>query len=112
VPADSDKDVIWRDVESQRAAAESAAPDGYQAIVEVHLVNRPAPVVVEKVETRRTQPWVLFHSYGPGGGDPSHESDVHVFVTLSQIMRIELRYERAGRFPPGFTVTELREADA
>jgi hypothetical protein len=112
VPADSDKDVIWRDVESQRAAAESAAPDGYQAIVEVHLVNRPAPVVVEKVETRRTQPWVLLHSYGPDGGDPAHESDVHVFVTLSQIMRIELRYERAGRFPPGFTVTELREADA
>jgi hypothetical protein len=30
-----------------------------------------------------------------------------VFVTLAQIMRIELRYERAGQFPPGLIVTEL-----
>jgi hypothetical protein len=41
------------------------------------------------------------------GAKPAHPSDVHVFVTMAQIARIEVRYERAGRFPPGFSVTEL-----
>ena len=107
---EQDNHWIWRIVENNRAAADKAAPDGYQAIVEAHLVGVPAPVVVERVETRRDQPWVMLHSFGPEETRPkAHPEDRLVFVTAGHIARVEIRFVRTGRYPTGFAVTELDE---
>ena len=111
----SEKDIhwIWRVVENNRAAADKAAPEGYQAIVEAHLVGVPAPVVVERVETRRDQPWVTLHSYGPEEDRrEAHPEDRLVFVPAGHIARVEIRFVRTGRYPTGFAVSELDDKTA
>ena len=104
---------IWRIVEDNRAAADKAAPEGYPAIVEAHLLGVPAPVVVERVETRRDQPWVMLHSYGPEEDrNKAHPEDRLVFVPSTHIARVEIRYVRTGRYPTGFAVSELDDEPA
>jgi hypothetical protein len=105
-----DNHFVWRIIENNRAAAQQHAPDGYQAIVEAHLLYREAPIVVSKVETQRDQPWVLLHSYGPDHGDGNaHPDDTLVFVPETHIDRVELRFVRTGRYPAGFTVSEFAD---
>jgi hypothetical protein len=110
---ETDSHWIWRVVEHNRAAAEKAAPEGHQAIVEVHLVGVPAPVVVERVETRHDQPWVMLHSYGPEEERTgTHPEDRLVFVPPAHIARLEIRFVRTGRYPTGFAVSELDDETA
>ena len=104
---------IWRVVEDNRAAADRAAPEGHQAIVEAHLVGVAAPVVVERVETRRDQPWVMLHAYGPEEvRTAAHPEDRLVFVHSNHVARVEVRFVRRGRYPTGFAVSELDDQGA
>ena len=111
--SEKDSHWIWRIVENNRAAAERAAPEGHQAIVEVHLAGLPAPVVVERVETQRDHPWVMLHSYGPEEvRTKAHPEDRLVFVPAGHIARVEIRFVRTGRYPTGFAVSELDDKTA
>jgi len=98
---EKDSHWIWRIVEHKRAAAEKAAPEGFQAIVEAHLAGVPAPVIVERVETRRDQPWVMLHSYvAEEDQATAHPEDRLVFVPAGHIARVEVRYVRTGGTRP------------
>lgn len=102
---------IWSTLESDYKDVKAKAPDGFEPVVEVFIHGRPDPVEIGRVEAHRDpdHPWVRFESRTEAY--KLHPRDRWVYVTESNIGRIEVRLRqlelgqeqvRVG----GFTYTE------
>ena len=103
---------LWRMVKVNRDAMQEHAPDGQEAVVNVYVQFREAPLVVEHVQTRRdfVFPWVFFAAGRKGTDGEIQETH---FVREDQIIRVEIAYRPlGGRNVMGFTHGEFSDEDA
>jgi hypothetical protein len=105
-----DRHKIWRYVSKNYKELKEASPDGYEPVVEVFLIGRPAPFPLAQVQTVRDPdlPWVLLISTEEGDGDPPRPNHL-VWVPEQYVERVEIWLERSEKAGIGFSHRELDE---
>jgi hypothetical protein len=93
-----DRHRLWRIVQRNHAELEKAAPEGCEAVVEVHIAGRADTLVVSRVETSRDPdyPWTMLHCFAEPDVERLGEHDYFVFVLPDYIQSIELRFRKKG----------------
>jgi hypothetical protein len=100
---------LWRTVGRNYKSLEDSAPDGYTPRVEVFLHGSAEPLEISLVESRRDDPWIVFHIYASREAKEPEPGDRYVFAQEANIARIELSYAPQSGRPIGFRVEELSD---
>jgi hypothetical protein len=107
---DVDRHKLWRIVANNVRTMNEDAPEGYEATVEVFLVDRPNPVPLAQVQTHRSPefPWTLLIGTDRIEGEwPTHL----VFAPEQYVERVEVRLVRSEGPSIGFRHRVLEDAD-
>jgi hypothetical protein len=89
----TDENDLWATVARNYKSMDEYAPEGYAARVEVYLHGSADPLPAVRVESRRDDPWVLFHVYG-SMDDAAHPGDRLIFAHRATVARVEVGYVR------------------
>jgi hypothetical protein len=106
-----DRHRLWRVVQRNHAELETRAPEGYEAVVEIHIAGRADTLIVSRAETSRDPdyPWTLLHCLAEPDVEDLGPDDYFVFVLPDYIQSVELRFRKKGeKLAIGFSQGELK----